>query len=81
MAQLQFGGRMYRVFTDEEQQYWADWIRSLVPAAAASRAAAASPAAAADESHAKLFLREFLGIKPRRRKSQSRRSRLQKLAP
>ncbi|NMO50806.1 hypothetical protein HH310_06320 [Actinoplanes sp. TBRC 11911] len=29
MAQMRFGGHMYRVFTDEEQRYWADWIRSL----------------------------------------------------
>jgi hypothetical protein len=48
MRQMQFGGRMYRVFTAPEQESWADWIRSLAePAAPEPAAPAPSPLAAA----------------------------------
>jgi len=55
LQQMAFGGRMYKVFTAEEQEAWADWIRSLAEPAAADRvppspfAAAAKPTGAADQ--------------------------------
>jgi hypothetical protein len=47
MQQMAFGGRMYTVFTSDEQRDWADWIRSLAEPAAADRAAPSPFAAAA----------------------------------
>jgi hypothetical protein len=47
MQQMAFGGRMYKVFTPDEQRDWADWIRSLAEPAAADRAAPSPFAAAA----------------------------------
>lgn len=47
LQQMAFGGRMYKVFTADEQQAWADWIRSLAEPAAADRAAASPFTAAA----------------------------------
>ncbi|MFF5291197.1 LodA/GoxA family CTQ-dependent oxidase [Paractinoplanes globisporus] len=55
MQQMKFEGRMYKVFTADEQDAWADWIRSLAQPAAADRpapspfAAAAKPTAPAEQ--------------------------------
>lgn len=52
LQQMKFGGRMYKVFTADEQEAWADWIRGLAEPAAADRvppspfAAAAKPTGA-----------------------------------
>lgn len=47
LRQMKFGGRMYRVFSPEEEQDWADWITSLAQPAAEKRTAAPNPFAAA----------------------------------
>ncbi|HEV7824590.1 MAG TPA: LodA/GoxA family CTQ-dependent oxidase [Mycobacteriales bacterium] len=39
-----FGGRMYKVFTDREQRLWEDWIRAIPQEEAEKAAADAAPA-------------------------------------
>jgi hypothetical protein len=66
LAQMKFGGRMYRVFTDDEQQAWADWIRALTVPAGADRlrrspfAAAAKPVATAEQPPARVHVPHLL---------------------
>ncbi|MFL6111270.1 MAG: hypothetical protein ACJ786_07950 [Catenulispora sp.] len=55
LQQMKFGGRMYKVFTADEQAAWADWIRGLAEPAASDRvppspfAAAAKPTGPAEQ--------------------------------
>lgn len=42
IQQMHFGGRMYRVFTAEEELDWSAWIRSLSPSAPSSSSSSSS---------------------------------------
>jgi hypothetical protein len=52
IRQMDFGGRMYRVFTIEERQDWEDWIRSLARTETASAGGVTADGAAGEGSAA-----------------------------